>query len=288
MLGVLLNDKDREISLITLDTLFDRKPVATLVDTLCDHAFGTMLNQYSPNRSQPQQQHIVMVHGQQMVFFDNPNNNNNGFNQQDASIYADLLIQYHDPKIGEKFNTALGDFANGIQNVNDGRVNQIISSNYGTAPIFAKLIEAYKPKSAVTLCIKVLAAPANNMQDTNMAINGVMGRYHMSTHVDAMALLANATGQDPADYGISKNANFNNRWMLQGSVADENDSLKKMHDWLGQHGKDYGVETVEAFPAAPVPGDNPNPAGFGGGRGGFGGRGGAVAVPNNPGGAGLP
>lgn len=266
MFQVLLNDKDREISLLTLDALFDRKPSSALIDTLCDHAFGWVLNQ---GRAQPQRQHIVMVHGRQMSFFDSPNQNN--YSQQDAEIYADLLTQYHDPKIGEKFDAMLKDYAAAMTNINDGRVLQIISPNYSGNQMFRKLTEEYKPKSMAALCVKVLQNQSTNSQDTQMSFNGVVGQYHMSTHCDAIAMLALATSQDPSDYGLVKMDNYQGRWMVPGNANDENDSLKKMHDWVEKHAKDIGIESAGAFPPASVPPNAPARGGFRGG--GFGGAG---------------
>jgi len=261
MMQVLLNDSDHEITLLTLDSLFDRKPSPALADTICDHAFGWIQNQ---TRNQQQRQHIVVVHGRQMVYYDNQNQMNY---QQDADFYADLLIQYHDPKIAERFDAVLGDFTDSITNMNDGRVMQVISSNYSNSQVFAKLINAFKPKSAVRLCIKVLQNAPGNAQDVNMNNNGVNGQYHMSTHVDAMAMLINFTGQDLNDYGILKQENYN-RWAVPGNAADENDALKKMHDWLDKHGKEYGVDTVPNFTSAPGAGNPVGRRGVGGGAAG--------------------
>ena len=258
MLQMLLQDKDREVSLLAMDALFDHPLSASLVDALCDKALPPL------QPRQAQAQHVLNIHGHSVTFYDAPSQA--GYNPQDAEIAVDLLLKDKNPHVGEKVDAyfwqlliAVG--GGGSPNMmNDGRLRQAISGNYAGSVAIGRLVEAYKPKNAVQLCVLVLQNNSADSNDPTITVNGLAEKYHNSIRVDAAALLLRATGQDPTTYGLSKVASNNNQWMVKGTAADENIMLHKVHAWLADHGKDFGVDTLGEFPDAPVP----NSAGRGG------------------------
>ena len=248
---VLIKSNDRELSLQAIDALYDRKPSPAIIDPLCDAAFY-YLNQ-TGNRSQVRQ---VTIRGRTMGFVDQ------NYLSQDNQYVADLLAQYNDPHVRERLEAALSDLVK--LDPNDARIRTAMSSNYAGSQGILKLIEAYKPKSIIPLCARMLASNINDNNTTSVPNNrGAVEQFLTSTRLSSAAMLILSTGQDPADYGFTKLTNYGDRWMLSTVSGNENDVYKKLVDWSGSHGKDFGIDKLDIPLAPDRNAGRRGPAGFG-------------------------
>ncbi len=236
MLLQLLNDDDREVSLKTVDAIWDRAITPEMVDALWSRASAYAMNQVRPRQ---QKQRMVTVRGRTIQIYEQDQSYNR---TQDAELAAELLTKAKAPVIADRLNDVFTDLAATVNNPNDSRWRSLISTNYGgdSAKAMIRLIEAYKPKEAVPFMLKALNAPAQDGNDTTVDNNNEKVRY--SSRIDAAALLISVSGQNKEDFNVRKYSNYGDRWMLKGSVAEENELVKKLNAWWRAHAKEYGAE----------------------------------------------
>jgi hypothetical protein len=246
LLVQLLNDRDREVSLTTIDAIAERPPSPPIMDVLWDHAVSAAVNQFRPR---PSRQKNLTIRGRTVVLYDqDPNANPN--NSQDVDFAVDVLIGYKSDEVTDRLNKLFKDMTSSLTSNNDYRW-RVISPNYGEGGrALSRLMEAYKPREAIPFLLKVLAMENTDGYDTTVNNNEKV-RY--SSRIDAAALLLKSTGQDPADYNIRKYANFGDRWLLKGGQPEENEMIKKLQAWGRAHHKDYAATA----PATAVPTTTP-------------------------------
>ncbi|HVX83589.1 MAG TPA: hypothetical protein VH253_02110 [Phycisphaerae bacterium] len=247
LLVQLLNDRDREVSLTTIDAVADRPISPPILDAIWDHAVGFAMNQF---RQQSTPQRTISIRGRTIVIY---NQNQNPYAQQDADVAVDVLIGMKSDKVTDRLNAMFKEMAGSMTNNNDYRW-RVISPNYGEGGrAISRLMEAYKPKEAVPFLLKVLNMDISDGYDTTVNNNEKV-RY--SSRIDAAALLLKAIGQDPDDYNIHKYSNFGDRWLLKGGQPEENTLVRKLQTWGRTHANDFAT-------APPPPKDDvktPGPA----------------------------
>jgi len=251
---MLIAGRDREASLLMVDSIYDRKPSPGIVDAVCDRAFGYQLIQLRL-RQQPAAVHTLTLHGRGINVPDSPNSGftNNNASQQDSEVAADLLISWNNSHAADRFEAYFTEMtAAAGTTLNDGRILNLLSPNNAVSITLGRLVDVYKPKTLVPMCVKVFESAPFNPNDQNINNNNVNEKYHSSSRIDAAAMFARTTGQDPASLGLVRFPNYSNSWMIKGSGGEENELLKTIHAWLKDHGKDYGVPAPGVFPLAPV------------------------------------
>ena len=231
----LLNDSDREVSLLTLDALWDRSSTPDIVDALWNRATGAATAQF---RQRQPRVRMINVRGRMIQVYDQDYNYNSRI--QDADVAVDLLVKYKSPVIVEKLDALFTEMNTTLANNPQDYRWRILSPNYGEGgKAMSRLVETYKPKTVVPFLMKAVQNPSQDGYDTTVG-NNEKARY--STRIDAAAVLLRVVGQDPEDYEIRKFANYGDRWMIKGGVAEENEMVKKIQTWWRANAKDYGVD----------------------------------------------
>jgi len=233
LLEQLVNDPDREVSLMAMDASWDKTATPQLVDVLFNKASGAVLAQF---RQRAQHARMVTVHGRSIPIYDQDVLANQ--RMQDADVATDLLIHLKSPLVTERLAALFAEMTAAVKDPNDYRW-RVLSPNYGGGgQTLTRLVEFYKPKEVVSFLVKVLGT---TVQDGNMAtINNVPYRY--SFRIDTAAMLVRLTGQKAEDYKLQKLANYGDRWMLQGGEKEESDLIRSLQDWWRDHAKEYGEE----------------------------------------------
>ena len=264
ILGQLLDDHDREVSLTAMDALWDKTPTPAIIDALWDRSVAMAMQQFRPR---PVNTKNINVHGRIVQVQDYDYNYYN-IRMQDADVAVDVLNHMKSPLVATKLNELFTDFLN-IKDANDYRWH-LLSPNYGQGGLaLSRLIDAYKPKTAVVFLVKSLRS--NNNDGYNNQMNNI--QYRLSSRIDSAALLLKITGQDPDDFKLKKTPNFGDRWVLEGTEKEEEAMIKKVEAWWKIHGNEYDpsvpvpttnastkpADTQAAKPAAAVP-----PPGLGG------------------------
>ena len=249
-LGQLLNDSDREVSLSTMDALWDKTPTPEMVDILFNKVIAYPMQNFRPR---PNQSKNITIRGRVITIYANQNQSQQ---MQDADVAADLLIKMKNPLVREKLVGLFTELTTAMKNPNDYSW-RMLSTNYGgdASKSVGRLIEAYKPPEAVVFVMKTL--DNNRQQDGyNNNINNVQYRY--SSRIDMVGLLVKMTNQDPDDYKLKKIANYGDRWMIKGQEKEEEEMLVQVQDWWREHWKEYGGEEPPKAKAKPAV-DKPAP-----------------------------
>lgn len=266
LLGMLLDDPEREVSLTAMDAIWDRPLTAQNLNNLWNRAVGYALQQ---NRPRPSRQKTVSVHGRIITINEMDNFQ---YRMQDADVAADVLIHSKSPLVVDRLNNLFKEMNANLRNPNDSSW-RTLSPNYGEpGRTVCKLAEAFKPKEAFPFIIKMMTNP--QIQDGYVQMNNL--NYWMSTRVDGVALLLKIANQDPETYKIRKIPNFGDRWVFQveakqgdqaGGMKEEQKMIRTVLVWWQDHYKEYGAEAppklpteaeekaaAAAVPPLPVPG----------------------------------
>jgi hypothetical protein len=256
LLGMLLDDDDRFVSLSAMDALWDKPLSTAMVDSLWNKATAQVMQQY---RQRPQKVKNITVHGRTIVVYEQQYDGNR---MQDADVAADVLINTKNPDVKDRLNNLLQDFLTNIKDPNDYRWRMLSPNNGDGGRILSRLIEAYKPKLAFTFVIRSLNS---QMQDGYVnQINNL--NYFQSSRVDAMGLFLKLTDQDPETFRVRKVANFGDRWMLQvdakpgdqaGAMKEEQKLAHKLLAWWAEHYKEFGAEEPPKLPKEAEEDKNP-------------------------------
>ncbi|MEI8197873.1 MAG: hypothetical protein WCI73_18410, partial [Phycisphaerae bacterium] len=249
LLGLLLDDPDREVSLTAMNAIWDKPLTAQNLDNLWNRAVGFALQQYRPR---PSRQKNVMVHGRMVTIYEQENYQNR---MQDADIAGEVLIHAKSPLVTDRLNSLFKEMSgNLLKNPNDMSW-RLLSQNYGgPAQIINKLVEAYKPKEVYPFIVKLISNPLQQDGYFNQINNA---SYWLSMRVDAMGILLKITNQNAEIYKIRKIPNFGDRWVLQieakqgdqaGAMAEERKTVRKVLVWWQDHYMDYGAEPPPKLP----------------------------------------
>jgi HEAT repeat protein len=242
----LLNDPSREVGLLTMDAIFDRKPTTPIVSALWDRATLAAMNQIRQRQGKNKN---INVRGRMINIYEQDYAAQ--ARMQDVDVAVDVLLKYKDPLITERLNDLFTELASTMNNQGDYRW-RVISPNYGDGGrALSRLIDAYKPKKSIPFLVKAIAmSNANDGSDTTMGNNE---KYRYSSRIDAAAMLIRAIGQDPDEYNVKKHQNWGDRWLIKGGVAEEEAMVKKLQTWWKEHSSEYESTTTKPAEKATTP-----------------------------------
>jgi len=237
LLAQLLNDGDREVSLMAMDAIWDRPANAMIIDTLWTKATAGVMNQIRPRNQQPK---VVTVRGRTIQIYEQDYRAQ--ARAQDADVAVDLLIKQKNDEVNKRLGAMFTELMASAGNPNDYRWT-VFSPNYGDGGrAMSRLIEAYKPREAAGFFMKVMGSASTDGYDTTIGNNE---KYRQSTRCDAAGVFMKIVNLDPDEFGLRKVANYGDRWMVKGGQPEENEMVKKLQEWWKKNAKEYGVEVEQ-------------------------------------------
>lgn len=254
MLGQLILDPEREVSLTAMDVAWDRTASDPLVDALWQKAilYGLMQSGYRPESARglgdqdkaektvvrtDSGQRVVKVGERSVQLYED---NTLSQRMTDGDVATDVLIAYQSPLVMRRIEQLFQELIEMRGDPNNNVVNTyrmyLISPNYGNIGTnMQRLIEAYKPRNVVRLVVEMVLSPTQDGWDNSF--NNQVFRF--STRIDALGVLARLVDLDREELKLVKRQEYGNRWAIAGRVAEEEAAVKKAKTWWAQHRNEY-------------------------------------------------
>jgi len=239
LLAVLLLDRDRIIYIAAMEEVWDKKPTDAIVDALWQRAIESGLNNIAPRA--PQQGEPIRFKGN--VVGNMAVDENIFRRSQDGNIATEVLIQLRAPQVPEKLAALL----TRIDESKDANLRNAISApHFEPGRNTRELLEAYKPREAVPLLVKLATGAQGQKNNSQLGAN----KFFWSSRTLPMATLLTITEQNAEDYGLKRQQIFNNIWTHESEQA-EADAVRKLQDWWRENSKLY-VRPQPATTTAPA------------------------------------
>jgi len=242
VLARLIDDAEREVSLTAINAAWDREPSPDVVDALWQKAVEYPLTQYRINMGMGSgiAPRVAVLHGRtiQLDGYDY----SLAMRMMDGDVATDLLVAYKSDVVEKKITDFMDSLAIMKSNPNMHPFQMLSSYNGSQGLNFERLLMAYRPKAAVVYLVGVVASNFNNDGWEQMMNNQM---YRCSTRVDALGILAKLTDQDKDDFNLARVPQWGNRWMLAGTLDNEEKAARKMLNWWKIHYKDYGAKSPD-------------------------------------------
>lgn len=229
LLSQLMTDEDLEVTMATLDAVWERPLTEPMLDVLWNRAVVSSTQQFRPRNNV----RTFTVRGRPVQIYEQAQPRS-----QEIDLIVDLLVQGRDPRVGDRLNAFFDEMMTTLREPNDYRW-RMISSNFGdSGRVLMRLTEAYKPAKAMAFLMRSIS---NNSPDGySTTVNNV--QYRSSSRVEACAILLRMNNQNPEDFGIVKHPNMGNRYLLKGAEKEEEELIKKVQTWWKEQGKPVEAE----------------------------------------------
>ncbi|MEI8194527.1 MAG: hypothetical protein WCI73_01315 [Phycisphaerae bacterium] len=248
LLGRLIDDPKREVSLAAINASWNRPLTAPLVDSLWMKAVGYPLQQNGIRADllpdgmrilppQPQGNKQVKVGNRTVIVY--IDNNAIAQQAQDCDMATDLLMAGRNSLVEKRLTALLTTLSTpnpggNMQNVQ----NMLLMPGYGGAgQNMQRLLTEIKPRAAVKALVQIAISSNTNMNawENNMA--GQITRC--SNRIDALGMLVTIIDLDKDEYKLIKSPMYNNRWALTGTKDDEEAAVSKLKAWWQIHRGEY-------------------------------------------------
>jgi hypothetical protein len=148
---------------------------------------------------------------------------------RDSDLACEVLIHMKAPQVEGKINGFYDRAVHVLANP-DVSVSQPYFSNSGPSRNVWRLLEAYKPKSAMQNLYAIATGNVvieyNGRDDT--------GRLYLSNRTAAIAGVLMLTGQNPSDYKIQRVDRVFAQWDFPSKLVEE-DAITKLKQWRAEH-----------------------------------------------------
>ncbi len=234
LLERLLRDSHRLVYITAMDAVWNRKPTPAMVKTLWRRAVLMGMSPYF----QQNRQYTVIFRGQHIIIQDF--NQNYWMQLQDGTLAARELAHWKPPQLSILVRQYLAQVCRVPQ------MQSVVNQPNGVqAKNFAKLAKGLKRSMVAPYLLYLLKRPMT--MNMNFNFNNTLA--HLSNRTLPLLLLVKMAGLSPATYHFYKVMPFGGVWGL-GTIAQENQGIKKITAWYAQH----GIKPVNpAHPAAAKP-----------------------------------